>query len=470
MRKIIPVVLSGGSGTRLWPLSRKAHPKQFLNICSEKTMFQETLLRLEGANISKPPIIICSHEHRFTVAEQLRDIDIKAGSIILEPVGRNTAPALTIAALAVADQPDAILLILPSDHIISDAPSFHRALSLAEPLATSGKIVAFGVIPTHAETGFGYIEVGSHIKNDCCRITRFVEKPNADLAQTYFEAGNFFWNSGMFMSKASILLEEMRHFRPDIVAACEKALKQAENDLDFTRLDSQAFEQCPSESIDYAIMEHTQHAVVIPLDAGWNDLGSWAALSKIAKKDSSNNTLEGDVLQKSSKNCYLHAEHRLVTAIGLDDIIVIETADAVMVTKPNASQDIKRLVDDLKALGRQESETHRVVYRPWGKYDSLDSGSRYQVKRITVNPGAKLSVQRHQHRSEHWVIVKGKAKVSIDGIEQVLSENQSTYVPAKSIHSLENPFESPLEMIEVQSGTYFGEDDIERLDDIYGRK
>ena len=467
MNKIIPVILSGGSGTRLWPLSRKSRPKQFLAISSDKTMFQDTLLRLDAPNISSQPMVICSDDHRFMVAEQLRELDMTAKSIILEPIGRNTAPALTIASLA--SDPEAILLILPSDHVIADKEAFHQAISIAQPLAESGQIVTFGIVPTHAETGFGYIEAGDSSNKDWLPITRFVEKPNAETAQTYLDAGHFFWNSGMFMFKASKLLAEMKSFRPDIVNACSDSFNKAIKDMDFTRLDSTAFEQCPSDSIDYAVMEKTDSAIVVPLDAGWSDLGSWTSLWEAGIKDGNNNIIKGDVVQKSSTNCYIHSEHRLVTTLGLDKVIVVETADAVMVAHPDYVQDVKALVDQLKNENRSESESHRQIYRPWGKYDSVDVGERYQVKRITVNPGAKLSVQMHHHRAEHWIVVSGTAKVTIDGKEQLLAENQSTYVPIGSIHSLENPGKVPVEMIEVQSGSYLGEDDITRYEDLYGR-
>jgi len=466
MNTITPVILSGGSGTRLWPLSRKSRPKQFLAIASDHTMFQETLLRLDVPTISNQPMVICSDDHRFMVAEQLRELDITAESIILEPIGRNTAPALTIAALT--SDTDALLLVLPSDHVINNKQAFHDALSVAQPLAKNGKIVTFGIVPTHAETGFGYIEANMS-SNNPHPISRFVEKPNADTAQQYIEAGNFFWNSGMFLFKASTLLDEMRNFRPDILNACKKAFEQSSHDMDFTRLESTSFEQCPFESIDYAVMEKTDHGVVVPLDAGWSDLGSWTSLWETAEKDADNNVIRGDVLQKNSTNCYIHSEHRLVTTLGMDKAIVVETADAVMVAHPDHVQDVKSLVDQLKENSRSESESHRKIYRPWGKYDSIDVGERYQVKRITVNPGAKLSVQMHHHRAEHWIVVSGTAKVTIDDVERLLSENESTYVPIGSVHSLENPGKVPVEMIEVQSGSYLGEDDIVRFEDLYGR-
>lgn len=470
MKKITPVILSGGSGTRLWPLSRKSRPKQFLAISSDNTMFQETLMRLDDERVSDCPMVICSDDHRFMVAEQLRELDITAESIILEPVGRNTAPALTVAALEMIDTPDTILLVLPSDHVIDDKVAFHHALSVAQPLAQAGKIVTFGIVPTQAETGYGYIEADKSLNNDSHPIVRFVEKPNAEKAQHYLESGNFFWNSGMFMFKASQLLKEMRQFRPDIVEACEQAFNRSNKDMDFTRLDPAVFEHCPSESIDYALMEKTNNAVVVPLDAGWSDLGSWTSLWETSNKDSDNNMLSGDVLQKSSTNCYIHSDHRLVTALGLDKLIIVETADAVMVAHPDHVQDVKLLVDHLKSDNRPESESHREIYRPWGKYDSVDLGERYQVKRITVNPGAKLSVQMHHHRAEHWIVVSGTAKVTIDGTETLLAENQSTFVPIGAVHSLENPGKVPVEMIEVQSGSYLGEDDIVRFEDLYGRE
>jgi len=464
---ITPVILSGGSGTRLWPLSRKSRPKQFLAITSEQTMFQETLLRLNTPTISSQPMVICSDDHRFMVAEQLRELEITAESIILEPIGRNTAPALTIAALT--SGPDALLLVLPSDHMINNKQAFHKALSVAQPLADAGKIVTFGIVPTHAETGYGYIEAQMSANESSHPISRFVEKPNTNTAEKYITAGNFFWNSGMFMFKASTLLNEMKKFRPDILNACDQALEQSSHDMDFTRLDSVSFKQCPSESIDYAVMEKTDHGVVVPLDAGWSDLGSWTSLWDSANKDANNNVIHGDVLQKDSTNCYIHSEHRLVTMLGMDKAIIVETADAVMVAHPDHVQDVKALVDQLKDNSRSESENHREIYRPWGKYDSIDIGERYQVKRITVNPGAKLSVQMHHHRAEHWIVVSGTAKVTIDDVERLLSENESTYVPVGSIHSLENPGKVPVEMIEVQSGSYLGEDDIVRFEDLYGR-
>ncbi|PCI70841.1 MAG: mannose-1-phosphate guanylyltransferase/mannose-6-phosphate isomerase [Piscirickettsiaceae bacterium] len=467
MKKISPVILSGGSGTRLWPLSRKSRPKQFLAIASDNTMFQDTVLRLDSPIVSENPMVICSDDHRFMVAEQLRELNMTPSAIVLEPIGRNTAPALTIAALM--SNPDALLLVLPSDHIIKDKAAFHQALAIAQPLAGSGQIVTFGIVPTHAETGYGYIEASKVGESAHYPISRFVEKPDADTAQQYVDAGNYFWNSGMFMFKASTLLAEMKRFRGDIVSACELALETSVNDMDFTRLDTSSFKQCPSESIDYAVMEKTEHAVVVPLDAGWSDLGSWTSLWESGNKDDNNNIIKGDVLQKASTNCYIHAEHRLVTTLGLDNVIVVETADAVMIANPEHVQDVKALVDQLKAEGRSEAESHREIYRPWGKYDSVDIGERYQVKRITVNPGAKLSVQMHHHRAEHWIVVSGTAKVTIDNVEQLLSENQSTYVPIGSVHSLENPGKVPVEMIEVQSGAYLGEDDIVRFEDLYGR-
>ncbi|MBQ0725062.1 MAG: mannose-1-phosphate guanylyltransferase/mannose-6-phosphate isomerase [Cycloclasticus sp.] len=467
MKKITSIILSGGSGSRLWPLSRQSRPKQFLALASDKTMFQDTLLRLDSPIINNKPTIICSADHRFMVAEQLRELNITAESIVLEPIGKNTAPALTIAALS--HDPEAILLVLPSDHVIADKAAFHNALAVAQPLAEDGQIVTFGIVPTQPETGYGYIEAAPSVSIDWSPITRFVEKPNAETAQRYLDAENFYWNSGMFMFKASTLLAELSAHRADILTACTDAIVKAKKDMDFTRLDAEAFEQCPSESIDYAVLEKTDKAVVVPLDAGWSDLGSWTSLWQIGDKDANNNIIKGDVLQQASSNCYIHAESRLVTSLGLDNVIIVETADAVMVANPDHIQDVKLLVDRLKKEQRSESIAHRQVHRPWGKYDSIDTGKRYQVKRITVNPGAKLSVQMHHHRAEHWIVVSGTAKVTIDGHEQLLSENQSTYVPIGSIHSLENPGKVVVELIEVQSGSYLGEDDITRYEDLYGR-
>ena len=433
-------------------------------------MFQDTVLRLGGKSEVHAPIVVCSDDQRFTVAEQLREIGILPRTIILEPAGRNTAPALTIAALS-CDDLNTVLLALPSDHVISDIHLLHQALRIAKPLAAASKIVTFGIVPTSPETGYGYIKTRiDRDLSDSFLIDEFVEKPDAVTAKQYLSQGNYYWNSGIFMFTASKFLDEMKRHRPNIYEACELALRHAKKDLDFIRLDRDAFAACPSESIDYAVMEHTKDGVVVPLDAGWSDLGSWSSIWDISTKDENNNLMKGDVIHSDTTNSYIHSEHRLVTTLGVDNLIVVETPDAVMVAHKDKVQDVKQLVDQLKLEGRPEAENHREVHRPWGKYDSIDQGPRYQVKRITVNPGAKLSVQMHHHRAEHWVVVSGTAKVTIDGKESLLSENQSTYVPVGVIHSLENPGKVPVELIEVQSGSYLGEDDIVRFEDLYGRK
>ena len=458
------VIMAGGSGSRLWPLSRAAQPKQFLALDGDDSMLQATVKRLSSLDIQSS-VIICNEEHRFFVAEQLREID-KLGSIILEPVGRNTAPAIALAALSSEDDP--LLLVLAADHVIQDQSSFTKAVSDALPLAESGKLVTFGIVPTKAHTGYGYIKRGEDLESGFF-VDQFVEKPSANVAQSYIESGKYYWNSGMFLFKASRYLEELQKFRPDILKACESAMAETENDLDFIRINKKEFVACPSESIDYAVMEKTTSAIVVPIDAGWNDIGSWSSLWDISKKDSNGNASQGDVVLRNCNNSYIKADDMLVVAIGIDDLIVVCTKDALMIANRNSVEDVKIITQQLKADSRKEWELHREVYRPWGKFDAIDSGSRYQVKRITVKPGAKLSVQMHHHRSEHWVIVSGVAKVRNGDEIFLLSENESTYIPAGVIHALENPGKVQLEMIEVQSGSYLGEDDIVRFEDIYGR-
>jgi len=465
---MIPVILSGGSGTRLWPLSRGQFPKQFLPLISNHTMLQETVLRLNGVEGMKAPIAICNEDHRFMMAEQLWEIGIKPSAIILEPMGKNTAPAVAIAALT-AESEDDVLLVLPADHVISDLKVFHYAIAQAKVLAEQGKLVTFGIVPTEPETGYGYIKRNALQQGGAFNVAAFVEKPDLDTAKYYLESGDYFWNSGMFAFKAGSFLQELNKFNPDMLLACRRALEAAKVDLDFIRLDKTLFSACPADSIDYAVMEKTDKAVVIPLDAGWNDVGSWSALWDVADKDQFGNAISGDVLAVDSENSFVHAENKLVAIIGVRDLVIVETADALMVAPKDRVQEVKDVVAQLKQHKRSEAELHRKVYRPWGHYDSVDSGERYQTKRIVVKPGARLSLQKHHHRAEHWVVVKGTALVTKDDETILLSENQSTYIPLGTVHCLENPGIIPLEMVEVQSGSYLGEDDIVRFEDSYGR-
>lgn len=465
---MIPVILSGGSGTRLWPLSRGQFPKQFLPLISDHTMLQETVLRLNGVAGMKAPIAVCNEDHRFMLAEQLWEIGVKPSAIILEPIGKNTAPAVAMAALT-ADSEDDVLLVLPADHVISDLEVFHHAIKQAKILAEQGKLVTFGIVPTEPETGYGYIKRDALQQGEAFNVAAFVEKPDLDTARYYLESGDYFWNSGMFAFRADTFLQELNKFNPDMLSACKRALDAAKVDLDFTRLDKALFSACPADSIDYAVMEKTDKAVVIPLDAGWNDVGSWSALWDVADKDQFGNAISGDVLTVDTENSFVRAENKLVAIIGVRDLVVVETADALMVAPKDRVQEVKDIVAQLKQLKRSEAELHRKIYRPWGHYDSVDSGERYQTKRIVVKPGARLSVQKHHHRAEHWVVVKGTALVTKDEEKILLSENQSTYIPLGTVHCLENPGIIPLEMVEVQSGSYLGEDDIVRFEDSYGR-
>lgn len=467
---MIPVILSGGSGSRLWPLSRALHPKQFLNISADQSLFQTTLTRLakviEG---SISPIVVSNEDHRFLVAEQCRALGIKPSAILLESVGRNTAPAIAAATLTALNMGrDELLLVLPADHVIHDLTALKSAIEVGIPAAEKGEIVTFGITPNKPETGYGYIkvsEVGAHAQ----AAVAFVEKPNLDIATEYLADGRYYWNSGMFLFKASAMLKELQAHAPEVLSAVEMALNGVSTDLDFQRLSPEAFATAPDISIDYAVMERSSNVTVVPLDAGWNDVGSWSAVWEIAEKDQNGNASRGDVLIDNTRNTYIHAEHRLVSVVGLTDVIIVETADAVMVASKDKAQDVKNIVDRLKKNYRPEATSHRKVYRPWGAYDSIDSGDRYQVKRITVAPGQKLSVQMHHHRAEHWIVVTGTAKVTIGGEDVLLTENQSTYIPVGIVHALENPGKIPLEMIEVQSGSYLGEDDIVRFSDRYGR-
>ena len=465
---MIPVILSGGSGTRLWPLSRGQYPKQFLPLVSGKTMIQETMLRLSGVPDLQAPIAVCNEDHRFMMAEQLREIGIRPSAIILEPVGKNTAPAVAMAALSASSEDD-VLLILPADHVIADTVAFHEAISKAEALAEQDLLVTFGIVATAPETGYGYIKAADIALGEGFKVAAFVEKPDVETAQAYIESGDYFWNSGMFAFKAGCFLRELEKFHPEMLSACRHALAAAKNDLDFTRLDKAAFSACPADSIDYAVMEKTEKAAVIPLDAGWNDVGSWSALWDVTGKDDGGNAIKGDVLAIDTVNSYIHSCNKLVAVVGVEDLVVVETDDAVMVASKERVQDVKAIVDQLKALGRDEANVHRKVYRPWGHYDLVDRGERHHTKRIVVKPGAKLSLQKHHHRAEHWVVVKGTACVHRDGEEVMITENESIYIPVGTVHSLENPGVIPLEMVEVQSGSYLGEDDIVRYQDNYGR-
>ncbi len=468
---LVPVILSGGSGTRLWPLSRELYPKQLLPLVAERTMLQETVARTRGLPDLGPPIVVCNENHRFMVAEQLRELGTTPQAIVLEPVGRNTAPAVAIAALAAvgASSPgDPVLLVLPADHVIRDVAAFQAAVALARAAAEAGGLVTFGVVADRVETGYGYIR-RAHDPGPVFRVAEFVEKPDAATARRYIESGEYYWNSGMFMFRASVYLAELGRHAPAMLAACRAALAAAGRDLDFLRLPAQEFSACPPDSIDYAVMEKTDAAVVVPLAAGWSDVGSWAALADALPRDEDGNVAVGDVITEDCTGSYLHSTSRLIAGVGLRDHVVVETKDAVLVAPRDRVQDVKQLVGELKARGRHETSLHREVYRPWGSYDSIDSGERFQVKRLIVKPGATLSLQLHHHRAEHWVVVTGTARVTRGDEVFTLSENESTYIPIGVRHRIENPGRIPLHIIEVQSGTYLGEDDIVRFEDRYGR-
>jgi mannose-1-phosphate guanylyltransferase/mannose-6-phosphate isomerase len=482
---IYPVILSGGSGTRLWPLSRELSPKQLLPLVEQRTMLQETVRRLDGLPNGKEPVIVCNEEHRFLVAEQMRQLGKSSSSIILESLGRNTAPALTLAALAlVQNAEDGVMLVMPADHVIQDSLAFHAVVQQGAALAQEGSLVTFGIVPTQAETGYGYIKKGASIAatgtnamaethadrtSGAWQVAAFVEKPDAATAQRYLDSGEHLWNSGMFMMRASVWLAELAASRADIEQACRGAYTGGTQDGDFFRVEKSAFAACPSDSIDYAVMEKTAKAVVLALDAGWSDVGAWSALWQVRARDADGNVIQGDVHTHATHNTLLISQHRFLAAVGVQDLVIVETADAVLVAHKDSAQDVKKIVEHLKKNNRDEYKNQRKVYRPWGCYEGVDAGPRFQVKRITVTPGASLSLQMHHHRAEHWIIVKGTARVTRGEEVFILSENQSTYIPLGTKHRLENPGSIPLEMIEVQSGGYLGEDDIVRFEDKYNR-
>jgi mannose-1-phosphate guanylyltransferase/mannose-6-phosphate isomerase len=471
---VIPVILSGGSGSRLWPLSREMYPKQLLALTGPKTMLQDTLERVAGIHGAGAPIVVCNEAHRFMVAEQMRALHMSAAAIILEPVGRNTAPAVALAALqALKIDPLATLIVAPADHVIRDVKAFHRAAEIALAQAAAGKLVTFGIVAYAPETGYGYIRRRtSHGEGDrqAYPVAEFVEKPPLELARRFVESGNYYWNSGIFVFQAARYIEELRHFAPDILSVATAALSSASTDLDFVRIDKAIFETSRSDSIDYAVMEKTQDAMVVPLDAGWSDVGSWSSLCDALPSDEQGNVLLGDVLVHDVQDCYVHSTSRLVAAVGMEDHVIVETKDAVLVAPKARVQEVKELVNQLKKAARTESSLHREVFRPWGSYDSIDQGERFQVKHLSVKPGGVLSLQMHHHRAEHWVVVSGIARITCDDRVFTLAENESTYIPLGAKHRIENPGDQPLHIIEVQSGSYLGEDDIVRFEDSYGRK
>ncbi|WP_079200939.1 mannose-1-phosphate guanylyltransferase/mannose-6-phosphate isomerase [Pseudomonas sp. CC6-YY-74] len=468
---MIPVILSGGSGSRLWPLSRKQFPKQFLALTGEDTLFQQTIKRLAFDGM-QAPLLVCNKEHRFIVQEQLQSQQLESQALLLEPFGRNTAPAVAIAAMKLlAEGRDELLLVLPADHVLENQQAFQDALALGSKAAEKGEMVLFGIPAVRPETGYGYIKsiADPLLPKGVIRVQSFVEKPDEARARTFVESGDYFWNSGMFLFRASRYLEELKKHDADIYDTCLLALERSEVEDDVVNIDAATFACCPDNSIDYSVMEKTTHACVVPLDAGWNDVGSWSSIWDVHDKDTNGNVTKGDVMVHDSRNCLVHGNGKLVSVIGLDDIVVVETKDAMMVAHRDHVQDVKTVVNQLNEQGRSETQNHCEVYRPWGSYDSVDMGGRFQVKHISVKPGATLSLQMHHHRAEHWIVVSGTAEVTCDDKVFLLTENQSTYIPMTAVHRLSNPGKIPLEIIEVQSGSYLGEDDIERLEDVYGR-
>ncbi|AVI83451.1 mannose-1-phosphate guanylyltransferase/mannose-6-phosphate isomerase [Pseudomonas syringae pv. tomato] len=468
---MIPVILSGGSGSRLWPLSRKQFPKQFLALTGEHTLFQQTLQRL-GFEGMQEPIVVCNKDHRFIVNEQLAALNLETQAILMEPFGRNTAPAVALTAMKLVNEGnDGLMLVLPADHVIEDQKALQRALALATVTAERGEMVLFGVPANKPETGYGYIKstADALLPEGVSRVSQFVEKPDEKRAKEFVEAGGYYWNSGMFLFRASRFLEELKKHDPDIYDTCLLTLERSVQDGDALEIDASTFACCPDNSIDYAVMEKTQRACVVPLSAGWSDVGCWSSLWEVNAKDAHGNVTKGDVVIQDSRNCMIHGNGKLVSVIGLDNIVVVETKDAMMIAHKDKVQGVKQMVATLNEQGRTETQNHLEVYRPWGSYDSVDMGGRFQVKRISVKPGACLSLQMHHHRAEHWIVVSGTAQVTCDENVFLLTENQSTYIPIASVHRLRNPGKIPLEIIEVQSGSYLGEDDIERFEDIYGR-
>lgn len=468
--RLTPVILSGGSGTRLWPLSRKEYPKQYLPLVGDNTMLQETILRLDGLDNLTDPIIICNADHRFLVAEQCQQIGIKNPKILLEPVGRNTAPAIAAAALqSLKDSEDSTLLVLSADHVIQDVDAFHKAINIAIQHTQNGKLATFGIVPTDANTDYGYIKSSKENNNSAYKVEEFVEKPDLKTAEFYLDQGSYLWNSGMFMFKSRSFIDELRMHAPNIVTSVNIAVNNAKQDLDFIRLEKQTFESSPSDSIDYALMEKSRNVIVVPLDSGWNDIGAWPALHDIGQKDENGNVAKGDVITKDTTNTYINAGNHMVVAIGVDNLIIVDTPDVAFVTTQEKAHKVKGIVESIQASGRCESITHQKVYRPWGWYDSIESGEYFKVKRLHVKSGAKLSLQMHHKRAEHWVVVSGTATVTNGEQTFSLNQGESTYIPLGVNHGLENKTSEPLEIIEVQSGTYLGEDDIVRFEDVYGR-
>ncbi len=472
---LIPVILCGGTGTRLWPLSRASYPKQYLALAgdSEDTLIQQTQKRLRGLSGLKNPLLICNEDHRFIVAEQMRQIDAEPSAILLEPIGRNTAPAISVAALkAIEHGEDPLLLVLAADHMIRDEKEFLRVIEAGRKPAEAGRLVTFGIVPTSPATGYGYIEAENHIENTADKglpIARFIEKPNRATAERFIAEGRFTWNSGIFLFKASVILNELKRLAPEIITSSKASLEKDIHDLEFIRLDKDAFAKCPNISIDVAVMEKTHLGTVLPLKAGWSDVGSWDALWETSDQDIDGNVTRGRVIIQKSKNCYLRSEHRLLVGLGIEDLVVVETDDAVLISNRNQTESVKNIVKQLETDGSPEGKAHRKIYRPWGNYTSVVEGSRWQVKRIQVKPGASLSLQMHHHRAEHWVVVKGTALVERNGEKKLIGENESTYIPLGCKHRLSNPGRMPMELIEIQSGAYLGEDDIVRLEDQYGR-